>query len=268
MLERLYPAPLLRRPLQGTYLDCNLHQQAKAGQVFIYANYISSLDGRISLWDTQIDDYAVPKDIANGRDWRLYQELAGQCDVMLTSARYFRQLAVGKAQDLLPVGSSPDYQDIQLWRKQQGLKAQPDVVVMSNSLDIPLEAVFALKERKIIVFTTAQSSESARRSLQDAGVEVVVAPDKVDGRFIRRMLVQRHYRSAYMIAGPKVHHTLLADACLDELFLTSYMALLGGKDYHTVLEDDLPQTVKMQLLSLYLDAQAGQMLMRYRLEHA
>ena len=163
MLQQLYPACAVPRPLEGTYLDLNLHQQAKAGDVFIYVNYISSLDGRIALYNADLDDYEVPTAIANGRDWRLYQELAGQADVMLTSARYFRQLADGKAQDLLPVGSGEKYADIKAWREKQGLKAQPDVMVLSNSLNIPLAALAKVQDRKVIVCTS--SSDADRKSV-------------------------------------------------------------------------------------------------------
>ncbi|MDX8382592.1 MAG: pyrimidine reductase, partial [Ghiorsea sp.] len=153
MLTKLYPQAEPPRALQGCYLDLKLHQQASKGDTFIYANYISSLDGRISLQDTASGEYAVPDSLGNARDWRLYQELAGQADVMITSARYFRQLAKGCAQDLLPVGSSPDFSDIKAWRKQQGLKPQPDVVILSHTLDIPLAALATLRERKLTVLT-------------------------------------------------------------------------------------------------------------------
>ena len=100
---RLYPAPQQKIPLKGLYLSLSLHRQAESGEVFIYANFIASLDGRISLLDAH-GEQGVPASLANKRDWRLYQELAAQSDIMLTSARYFRQLARGNAQDLLPVG--------------------------------------------------------------------------------------------------------------------------------------------------------------------
>lgn len=101
---RLYPAPPEPTQLEGLYLKLNLHLQVEVGEILIYSNYIASMDGRISLRDTSTGRFIVPEAIANKRDWRLYQELAAQSDVMITSARYFRQLAKGEAQDLLPVG--------------------------------------------------------------------------------------------------------------------------------------------------------------------
>jgi len=94
---QLYPASHRQRTLNGLYLGLNLHRQAEIGDVLIYANYIASVDGRIAVRDEGSGEFVVPPAIANKRDWRLYQELAAQADVMLTSARYFRQLATGVA---------------------------------------------------------------------------------------------------------------------------------------------------------------------------
>jgi len=261
VLKQLYPRYDVQ-PLHGAYLKLALHKKAQVNDIFIYANFISSLDGRIALWNTETGDSSVPEPIANARDWRLYQELAGQSDVMITSARYFRQLAQGKAQDLLPVGSSPDFEDIRLWREQQSLKPQPDVVVLSDSLDIPLEAIQCLSDRKIIVMTGDKAEAYKVNALESYGVEVVQIKGGVTGLCVRHTLIDFGYKSAYMIAGPKVHHTLVKDACLDELFLSSHMTLLGGSTFDTVLSDDMA-AVKMNLKSLYLDDEGKQMFMRY-----
>jgi len=261
MLKQLYPQCDVTCSLEGAYLDLNLHQQAKAGDVFIYANYITSLDGRIALFDDVIGEFAVPKSIANGQDWRLYQELAGQADVMLTSARYFRQLAEDKAQDLLPVGSGDKYADIKLWREAQGLKAQPDVMVLSNSLDIPLKALEKVSGRHVMVLTASQD-KSKIGSLEHVGVQVLQAGE-VTGVFIRQSLMDLQYRSAYMIAGPQVHSTLMLDGCVDELFLTTHFTLLGGTKVSGLVDVDLPQAQQMKLVSVYLDAEEQQLFQRF-----
>lgn len=249
---RLYPLPSAERPLQGCYLDLNLHRHT-AGQTLIYANYIASLDGRISLPDPHSGEFGVPAAIANRRDWRLYQELAAQADVMITSARYFRQLAEGCAQDLLPVGSEPDYADLRDWRQAEGMTDQPDVIVLSRSLDIPAKAIERLHGRRIIVLSPAGGDPGRVHRLEQQGVEVVAAPGDVDAALIRQTLRHHGYRTAYMIAGPEVHRTLLADRGVDRLFLTTRHTLLGGESFHTILEGTVPKPAEMELLSLYLD---------------
>ncbi|MDQ7003415.1 MAG: dihydrofolate reductase family protein [Ghiorsea sp.] len=261
MLKQLYPACDVSRQLEGTYLALNLHQQAKQGEIFIYANYIVSLDGRIALFDAAMGEYAVPPSIANRRDWRLYQELAGQADVMLTSARYFRQLAEDKAQDLLPVGGGDKYADIKAWRKMQGLKSQPDVMVLSNSLDIPLAALEKVKDRQVIVLTSSQDV-SKIENLENTGV-VVKQTDEVTGQFVRQCLIDLTYRSAYMIAGPQVHATLIQDKAVNELFLTTHFTLLGGTKVSGLVDVDLDNAQSLKLKASYLDTQENQLFQRF-----
>lgn len=252
---RLYPTPQEKRPLEGLYLDLNLHRQAREGEVLIYANYIASLDGRISVSGAD-GEQQVPESIANERDWRLYQELAAQSDVLLTSARYFRQLARGTAQDLLPVGQAPAYTDLAEWRQRQGMAPQPAVAVLSRSLDIPDAALDAVQGRDCYLFTTEQADAVAVARLKERGIEVIAAGrTDVEGALLRRELVRLGLRSAYMVAGPQVHGTLLAAGALDRLFLTQHYSLLGGTAFHTILEGELPAPSRLKLLSLYLDGE-------------
>ncbi len=264
---RLYPRPVDTVPLTGMYLSLHLQRQAAEGDVLIYANYIASVDGRISLWNEQTQAQEVPASLANPRDWRLYQELAAQSDVMITSARYFRQLARGCAQDLLPVGEGDVFADLRQWRKEQGMQAQPDVVILSASLDIPPQSL--PQDRRVWVLTGSAADTARMHALERAGARIVCAEHMhVDGTFLRRHLIACDYRSAYMIAGPRVHHTLLACGGLDELFLTTRHCLLGGTDFHTCLEGALNAAMPLQLLSLYLDEATdgpSQQYARYRL---
>jgi len=266
---RLYPEPQLQKPLEGLYLSLNLHRQAADGDVLIYSNYIASMDGRISLRDANSDQFVVPKAIANKRDWRLYQELAAQAGVTITSARYFRQLAQGQAQDLLPVGQGKDYADLLDWRHDQGLDFQPAVAIVSNSLDIPAAALDMVHGRDIYVFTTEQADPTWEMALKRHGAHVIHAgsAEGVDGGALRRKLAGLGFSSAYMIAGPQVHGTLIRAGALDRLFLTTHHTLLGGGAFHTILQGELAAPARLELKSLYLDAEPDnqQMFAQYSL---
>ena len=240
--------------MKGLYLTLHLHRRAQPGEVFIYANFIASLDGRISLPDAQ-GEQGVPTSLANKRDWRLYQELAAQSDIMLTSARYFRQLAKGNAQDLLPVGGEAEYADLAAWRLDEGLKPQPDVAILSRSLDIPQAALEKVQDRRVLVLTGEEAPQQQVDRLIGLGVEVVRGAAQINGPDVRRLLAAEGYRSAYMIAGPGVHRTLL-DGGLDMLFLTQRHRLLGGDDFRSIMQGKLDKPVDMQLRSMYLDEQA------------
>jgi len=266
MLLPLYPEAADPVPLAGHYLSLNLHQQAPAGGMMVYANFIASADGRISQRGSS-GEQMVPKAIANSRDWRLYQELAAQADVLITSGRYFRQLATGSAQAQLPLGKEPEYADLWRWREKQGMSPQPAVAILSRSLEIPPQALETLIGRRVFVFTSAAADPARIRALERSGVQVIAAGETgVDGQLLQEMLAAEGFRSAYMIAGPEVHRTLISAGVLDRLFLSVHHTLLGGSEFHTIVEGKLEKPHRLLLVSAALDtASPSQMFYHYRL---
>jgi len=63
----------------------------------------TQLDGRIAVPHPTRPGLTVPETIANDRDWRLFQELAAQADLIISSGRYLRDWADGRAQEILRV---------------------------------------------------------------------------------------------------------------------------------------------------------------------
>ncbi|MDX1698522.1 MAG: dihydrofolate reductase family protein, partial [Thiohalobacterales bacterium] len=237
-ITQLFPATVQDVVLKGLYLEHALHSRGRDDHPFVYTNFITSLDGRIAITGEDRSTHQVPLSITNLRDWRLYQELAGQADILVTSGRYFRQSEAGEAQDILPVGNQPDYADIREWRQAQGLRSQPDIAIMSGSLDIPLETLEPYRQRRIIVVTGSEADPARVQRLEKAGIRLMIAGDdrRVDGRQMIDQLASAGYRSIYAIAGPEVFHTLLAGGTIDRLYLTLACQLLGGSDYDTLLE--------------------------------
>jgi len=219
------------------------------------------MDGRIAVAGSD-GAMHVPTAIANPRDWRLYQELAAQSSVMITSARYFRQLAQGKAQALLPV----DGDDLCAWRSAHNMTAQPDLLILSQSLDIPPQALRPFADRTITVLTGKNPDQQRKQPLMDAGVQVVNAQHaRVTGCDIRQWMSDHQHLSGYAIAGCGVLHSLLLAGVLDRLFLTTRHALLGGSQFDTLLRDSLPQPINLHLNTLYYDAEGMQTFADYTL---
>lgn len=269
-VTQLFPAPARTRELTGLYLAHALNRQKNNGQPFVYSNFITSLDGRISVGEPGRETRMVPGDIANRRDWRLYQELAGQADLLISSGRFFRQSQAGEAQDRLPVGPEPEYDDIRAWRKQQGMKPQPDIAVMSSSLDLPGKALEAYPGRKILVITGDDDNEQKVAELQANGIGVIRAGsgNRVDGARLVAAVADLGYSSVYAIAGPDVFSTLLSAGVIDRLYLTTANRLLGGDDFDTMTRGPrLEPASSMQLKELYHDphapAGAGQLFAVY-----
>jgi riboflavin biosynthesis pyrimidine reductase len=274
-ITRLYPAPGSEQPLEGLYLDHRLHTRGSPGRPFIFSNFVTSLDGRIAIAADGRDTHIVPGAIANPRDWRLYQELAGQADLLITSGRFLRQSISGEAQANLPVGNEEEYADIRDWRIEQGLSAQPDIAVLSANLDIPLEALTPYKQRNIKVITGEKADPQRIAALRDNNIEVILAGSgkQVDGRAMISALAEHNYQSIYSVAGPAVFHTLLATGAIDRLYLTIAHQLLGGDAFDTLTRGALLNPTRgMQLVQLYHDPHcpegAGQMFCVYEPGHS
>ncbi|TCK19176.1 riboflavin biosynthesis pyrimidine reductase [Thiogranum longum] len=264
----LYPDSGKTRSLRGLYLG---QIPATTDQPFIYTNYIASIDGRIALPATDRRSSQVPPAIANSRDWRLFQELAAQADLLISSARYFRQAVEQEAQAELPVGRAHEFDDLRDWRLEQGLSPQPDIAVFSASLDIPVEALRAYAERKIYIITGGDADPKQVDSLaRENNVQVIQCGDArhVDATELKSTLGKLGYQRIYAIAGPSVLHALVHGNALDRLYLTTAHCLLGGEKFDTIARGpEFSPACKLPLRAMYLDPHmpegAGQTLAVY-----
>lgn len=256
----LYPASGARHRLRGLYL--NQMPPAGSSQVtpFIYSNFVSSLDGRIALPGPGRNSHQVPPAIANSRDWRLFQELAAQADLLITSGRYFRQTAAQEAQAELPVGQAAEFEDLREWRIGNGLAPQPDIAVFSASLDIPLSSIREYRDRRLYVITGAEADAAGLRRLSTRShAEIITCGTEghVDASLLRAELAARGYRNVYAIAGPAVLHTLVQGNALDRLYHTTAHCLLGGTRFDTFVRgSELDPARSMPLRAMYFDPAA------------
>ena len=268
-ITQLYPLPNQERPLKGTYLAHQLRQYGQAsGRAFVYSNFITSLDGRIAIPHPTRDGLMVPKNTANDRDWRLFQELAVQADLIISSGRYLRDWADGRAQEILRV-DDPDFADLKQWRLEQGLPPQPDIAIISGSLRFPIPDVLTAGGRKVVVFTKADPDPERVEEIEaKAGQVIVAGEDSVAGDRLVAHMTELGYQTIYSAAGPKVLHLLLAGGVLDRLYLTYANRLLGGQSFASIVEGALFEpAVDMKLNSAYFDPHApdglGQLFVTY-----
>jgi riboflavin biosynthesis pyrimidine reductase len=266
---QLYPLPARQIPLNGTYLAHDLRQFAQqSGKPFVYANFVVSLDGRIAIPHPSGEGLMVPSATANERDWRLFQELIAQADVVISSGRYLRDWADGRAQELLRV-DDPRFADLNTWRAQRGLPRYPDFAILSNSLDFPIPPALTSVGRKATVFTSGSPPPDRVRAIEARLGQVIVAGDqRVEGTSLVQRLAELGYNTIYSSAGPQVLHALVSDGVLNRLYLTHADRLLAGKPFASVLEGPLLEPpAGMKIHHVYLDAQAlgglGQMFTSY-----
>ena len=255
-LTQFFPQPVQRIPLKGAYLAHDLRQYAqRSGKTFVYSNFVVSIDGRIAIPRDNGEGLRVPPAIANDRDWRLYQELAAQADMLISSGRYLREWAAGQAQEILQV-DDPKFADLREWRRQRGLSSQADIAIVSHKLDFPIPDVLTANGRKVVIFTTEQADPEKIKAVASGAIRViVVGEDDVDGARMIAHMTELGYRTIYSGAGPQIMHVLLTGNVLNRLYVTQANRLLGGQPYASIVEGVLFEPpVNLKLNTLYFDA--------------
>lgn len=259
-LLRLFPGSIEPVSLRGLYLGDNLRPSGGASQAFVYASFIASLDGRISLPDPETRTRKVPGATANPRDWRLFQELAASADVLVTSGRYIRDLSVGNAQASLPVSDKPEFTDLVEWRLSRGLAPQPAVAIVTASLNLPIPEALLQSGRPIYILTGAGADRRHVEAATSRGARVLAAGEglRVQGKRLVAALLQEGFANIDMVAGAELLNTLLADDVLDRLYLTQACRILGGLSFDTLLKGrQLDPPASFKLRALFYDAASG-----------
>jgi riboflavin biosynthesis pyrimidine reductase len=257
-LLRIFPSPTEHIPLQGLYLSERFGPPAERSESFVYANFITSLDGRISLPDPQTLKRGVPRATANDRDWRLFQELAAAADAVLVSARYVRDLKDGVSARRFPVSDKPDYADLLQWRRTRGLAPQPAIVIVSASLELPPLGPLVESGRPVYVATGDAADSRKIASLKSQGVHVLRVGSGTHvqgGRLIEALAQESHWNIA-MIGGGEILNALIVDDALDRLYLTVACRILGGMSFDTLLKGPvLDPAARFELKALHHDAE-------------
>jgi riboflavin biosynthesis pyrimidine reductase len=252
----LYPGAGSTRPLKGLYLEERLHEQGSAQSPFVYGSFVASLDGRIALDEPRSERRNALEGLTSPNDFRLFQELQAQADCLITHGGYLRSLAEGRLGNVLQINAGGQEPDLIAWRKQNGLPAQPAIVIASGSLDFPIHPSLERHGQPLYV-ATGRSADPARvESLRERGLPVLVAGEgaMVEGAPLVRALGELGYRSLYLLAGPKMLETMLRDRQLSRLYLTFGHRLLGGQRFHSLIEGPpLGDAGRLALGSLYSD---------------
>ena len=256
---RLYPQPSIEQPLKGTYLAHNLRQYVCKDQAFVYTNFITSLDGRIAISRGEKKDMSIPQSITNDRDWWLFQELAVQADLIISSGRYLHDWVKGKAQEILQVDDNR-FAELRKWRQTHGLSPQADIAIVSNRLHFPIPDILTAGGRKVFFFTTTNADPRRIQAIEKKTGQVFIAGDRngVNGAIMINQMTELGYRVIFSSAGPQILHLLLANNVLNRLSLTHANRILGGKPYASLDEGELfKPAIDLTFNSLYLDPPAS-----------
>lgn len=269
-LLRLYPDPCEKISIKGLYLAHHLHKRGTTQSPLVYANFLSSLDGRIALEDTVQGTY-IPKHITTASDFGLFMELHAQADCIITHGGYMRALGEGRLGNILQVGNK----DLVEWRRKNGLKPQPAVIIASASLNFPLHNSLREHAQDVYISTGKNAAPDRIRYWQDLGYPLLFAGEDqmVHGAPLIHELSGLGYKTIYLVAGPQMLDTVIREEQLSRLYLTITHQLIGGKDFRTLLTGTmLGPEGNLILESLYYEQDAppgsGQFFMQFGVERS
>lgn len=223
-------------PLKGLYLKHNLRKIAeKLGRAIIFANYVSDKNDVIAQKHEK-GNWQVAKEVKNSYDWRLFQELMAQADIIISGTDYFKRFKVKgkKAQDILTqFDKGNEFEKLGDWRLDAGYeKRSPDIAVSSRSLDFTIPDRVAQTGRRILVFTTyGQTASDGAKRLKEQGAEVIGAgKEGVQGKILYDALNKKGYKVIEMATGPRVLKILLDANVLDRIYITQVQIEIPYKD--------------------------------------
>lgn len=268
-LLRFYPDPCESVPIKGLYLVHQLHKLGTAESPFVYANFLSSLDGRIAVEDTVQGTTHIPKHITTASDFALFMELHAQADCIITHGGYMRALAEGRLGNILQVKDK----DLAEWRRNNGLQPQPAVIIASASLDFPVHNSLQEHAQTVYIATGRNADPERIRYWQDLGYPLLFTGDdqKVHGAPLVDELSRLGYKAIYLVAGPQMLDTVIREKQLSRLYLSMTHQLVGGKDFRTLLTGQmLGPEGNLILEALYYEQDSppgsGQFFMQFGLE--
>jgi riboflavin biosynthesis pyrimidine reductase len=256
-ITRLFPTPSQEIELKGLYLSQRLHQIGSPENPFVYANFLTSLDGRIAVTDPHTGETSTPETLTSKSDFRLFMELHAQADCLITHSGYLRSLATKKLGNILQVGTRPNNEDLSHWRQANGLTAQPALVIASASLDFPIPDSLKQNQQQVYIATGNRADPERIAYWQDQGYRVLLtgADKRVQGQALIEALGAHGYQTIYLIAGPEMLDTMLRERQLSRLYQTITHQLIGGGKFHSLIPGlSLGEFGNLKLSSLLYNA--------------
>jgi riboflavin biosynthesis pyrimidine reductase len=268
-LLRFYPDPCEKVSIKGLYLAHQLHKLAKAESPFVYANFLSSLDGRIAVEDAVQGCTYIPKHITTASDFGLFMELHAQADCIITHGGYMRALGEGRLGNILQVKDK----NLAAWRCNNGLQPQPAVIIASASLNFPMHNSLHEHAQAVYIATGSNADPERIRYWQDLGYALLFTGEDhmVHGAPLIDALNGLGFKAIYLVAGPQMLDTVIREKQLSRLYLTITHQLIGGKDFRTLLTGSmLGPEGNLTLEALYYEQDSppgsGQFFMQFGVE--
>ena len=258
-VHRLFPMPGAFSDLAGLYLGLEIYKCGSTKNPFVYANFLTSLDGRIAL-ENETGEAYLPRHLTTTSDFRLFLELQCQADCLITHGGYLRSLHAGRLGNILQVGVHPLGAELAAWRLSVGLSPQPAVVIVSASLDFPMHPSLTESGQRCLIATGSRADPSKIAYWEAQGFEVFSAGRDlmVEAGLLVSEISARGYVRPYLIAGPDLLDSMVRERKISSIFQTISHQLLGGESFRTMVPGPMMGDLgHLKMETLYYDEGHG-----------
>ncbi len=248
IINKIYPVSKKNiHNSDGLYLKTVLSKLNIKKPIY-YANFLTSFDGRIATFDKRIKKLLTPENIKNDIDFQLFCQLHAQADCLVTNTHYVKGLHEGYYGDILSIKNKK----LNDWRKENNIKEQ-EIIILSNSLDFPIDKNLELYKEKIIILTTSKNLKKINE-LRDHKYKVIKYKEKnVSAVNLNKFILKKSYKSVYFIAGPRIVEQMISKNLLDRYYCSTSLQMLGTKNYDTIIRGDyLKKNVNLDLIEMYI----------------
>ena len=257
---QLYPQSTDSVQLQGLYLAHNLLTPKNNELPVIYANFLTSMDGRIAIKHDEDEYYQLPAQLKSNEDFMLLLELYAHADCIITHGGYMRALNAGRLGNVLQIPNTPETEYLHEWRKRKKMKPNPDVVIVSGSLNFPWHDSLDNSGQSVYIASGGLAAEQKHQEWFQREHKVHRFGDTmhVDVDDLMNFLQANNYRSVYLMAGPDLLQDMIEKNYVQHFFVTMSHQLLGGKSYKSLLNGDmLSNSRHLKLEQMYLDIESS-----------
>jgi riboflavin-specific deaminase-like protein len=243
-MRRLFPDPAPTTPAdQASELDlvASVHET----RPYVVSNFVVTMDGRVTLGGRS-------GPIGSDTDTAMLVALRTRVDAVMIGGGTMRAERYGRV-----VGDPAK----RARREQEGLSADPLMVIVSGRMDLPWDApLFTEDGGQVLIFTSSDDEPPETAT----PVRVERHRDQVDlAAALGRLRRERGIRAVLCEGGPRLHAQLLEQELIDELFMTHAPKIAGGEGPRLVA--GLPEAERTFGLSWLLhEPDTGELFARYR----
>lgn len=235
------------RVLQPEDLYAGWTLPTASDRTFVAVGMVSSLDGA-----STID--GVSGGLGGDGDRLAFRRLRDAADAILVGA------STARDERYRPVRPDTHRQEDRIRR---GLRASPQLVVVSGSLELDPELpMFRSDEDQPVVVTGRGASAPAMHRLQNHAEVVQFDSDEVDAAELMRECYSRGWRRVLCEGGPNLNGQLLAHDLIDEVYLTVAPIAVAGASHRIFKGSGHEALREFQLATVH--EHDGELLLHYR----